>query len=204
MLKSLRANRHPSCLSCKVTVGVFHIRLDGIGIYLRFFEEVDAAKKLDFNGRNRVFFEPYMQTRPEEFYTLDYQQQSIRLGIERQQHDEAYVWGVFLRDSDELIGTVSVTEVVRGSLQLGWLGYSLDQAHNGRGLTTAAVQLVLDYAFRVLKLHRIEAGVMPHNIASIRVLEKVGFEKEGLSKKNVRINGKWEDHWHFAILNPSD
>lgn len=187
-----------------MTVGVFHIRLDGIGIYLRFFEEVDAAKKLDFNGRNRVFFEPYMQTRPEEFYTLDYQQQSIRLGIERQQHDEAYVWGVFLRDSDELIGTVSVTEVVRGSLQLGWLGYSLDQAHNGRGLTTAAVQLVLDYAFRVLKLHRIEVGVMPHNIASIRVLEKVGFEKEGLSKKNVRINGKWEDHWHFAILNPSD
>lgn len=87
-----------------------------------------------------------------------------------------------------------MTEVVRGSLQSGWLGYSLDHAHDGRGFTTAAVRLVLDYAFRTLKLHRIEAGVMPHNIASIRVLEKVGFEKEGLSKKNVLINGTWEDH----------
>ena len=101
---------------------------------------------------------------------------------------------MFLRDSDELIGTVSLTEVVRGSLQSGWLGYSLDHAHDGRGFTTAAVRLVLDYAFRTLKLHRIEAGAMPHNIASIRVLEKVGFEKEGLSKKNVLINGTWEDN----------
>lgn len=183
---------------------MFHIKLEGKGIYLRFFQDGDAAKKLDFNVKNRAFFEPYMETRPDEFYTLEYQQRSIRSGVERRQQDEAYVWGVFLQDSDELIGTVSLTEVVRGSLQSGWLGYSLDQIHNGRGFTTEAVRLALDYAFRVLKLHRVEAGVMPHNIASIRVLEKVGFEKEGLSKKNVRINGTWEDHWHFAIVNPSD
>ncbi len=92
-----------------------------------------------------------------------------------------------------------MTKVVRGSLQSGWLGYFLDYAHNGRGFTTAAVRLVLDYAFRALKLHCIEARVMSHNIASIRVLEKVG-----LSKKNVLINGTWEDHWHFAIVSPND
>jgi ribosomal-protein-alanine N-acetyltransferase len=66
------------------------------------------------------------------------------------------------------------------------------------------VRLIVDYAFEVLKLHRIEAGVMPHNIGSIRVLEKAGFHKEGLSKKNVKINGRWEDHLHFAIVNPND
>jgi [ribosomal protein S5]-alanine N-acetyltransferase len=66
------------------------------------------------------------------------------------------------------------------------------------------VRLVVGYAFEVLKLHRIEAGVMPHNIGSIRVLEKTGFHKEGLSKKNVKINGKWEDHLHFAIVNSND
>ena len=85
-----------------------------------------------------------------------------------------------------------------------WLGYYLGQEHNGRGYTTEAIRLVLDYAFRDLKLHRIEAGVMPHNAGSIRVLEKVGFEREGLSKKNVRINGEWEDHLHLAIINPDD
>lgn len=80
----------------------------------------------------------------------------------------------------------------------------MDKAYNGRGYTTEAVRLVVDYAFQVLKLHRIEAGVMPRNTRSIRVLEKSGFEKEGLSRKNVLINGKWEDHLHFAIVNPDD
>lgn len=60
------------------------------------------------------------------------------------------------------------------------------------------------YAFDHLQLHRIEAGVMPHNKASIRVLEKAGFHKEGVAKKNVKINGKWEDHQVLAIINPED
>ena len=59
---------------------------------------------------------------------------------------------------------------------------------------------MLDEAFHVLDLHRIEAGVQPHNIGSIRVLEKAGFQKEGLSRQNVKINGEWKDHYLFAIL----
>ncbi|WP_206922718.1 GNAT family N-acetyltransferase [Alicyclobacillus suci] len=180
------------------------MKLVGVGIYMRFLEETDASAKLDLNLRNRSFFESYLTTRTEDFYTLNYQMNSIRSGIASKEKDEGYFLGVFLPDSDDLIGIVSLTEVVRGPLQSCWLGYSLDQAQNGRGYTTEAVRLVVDYAFQVLKLHRIEAGVMPHNSASIRVLEKSGFEKEGLSKKNVLINGKWEDHLHFAIVNPND
>lgn len=115
-----------------------------------------------------------------------------------------YDFGVFLINSGDLIGIISLTEVVRGSLQSCWLGYFLDKSQNGRGYTTEAVRLVIKHAFEVLKLHRIEAGVMPHNTGSIRVLEKAGFEKEGLSKKNVLINGKWEDHLHFAIVSTDD
>lgn len=176
----------------------------GNRIYLRFLEERDAAAKLDLNLRNRSFFESYLTTRTADFYTMDYQLQSIRSGLASKERDEGYFFGVFLSESDELIGIVSLTEVVRGPLQSCWLGYSLDQHHNGRGYATEAVQLVIDYAFHILKLHRIEAGVMPHNLASLRVLEKCGFEKEGLSKKNVFINGQWEDHLHFAIINPED
>lgn len=118
--------------------------------------------------------------------------------------EEQYTFGIFLVDTDELIGIIELTEVVRGSLQSCWLGYCLDHSHNGHGYTTEAVRPVVDHAFEILKLHRIEAGVMPHNIGSIRVLEKAGFHKEGLSKKNVKINGRWEDHLHFAILSPND
>jgi ribosomal-protein-alanine N-acetyltransferase len=80
----------------------------------------------------------------------------------------------------------------------------LDKDHNGKGYTTQAVKLIVKHAFEELKLHRIEAGVMPHNIGSIRVLEKAGFHKEGLARKNVKINGKWEDHEVLAILNLED
>jgi ribosomal-protein-alanine N-acetyltransferase len=66
---------------------------------------------------------------------------------------------------------------------------------------TEAVRLVVRFAFEQLKLHRLEAGVMPHNLGSIRVLEKAGFHKEGIAKKNVKINGRWEDHQILAIIN---
>lgn len=135
---------------------------------------------------------------------MEYQLNSIKSGHTSKEKDEGYFWGVFLIESNDLIGIVSLTELVRGPLQSCWLGYSLDHAQNGRGYTTEAAHLVIGCAFQVLKLHRIEAGVMPHNLASIRVLEKVGFEKEGLSRKNVLINGNWEDHLHFAIINPED
>jgi ribosomal-protein-alanine N-acetyltransferase len=180
------------------------MKLVGNEIYLRFLKERDAGAKLDLNVRNRSFFEPYLGTRTEDFYTMEYQRSSLEAGLASKEKDEGYFLGVFLNESDELIGIVSLTEVVRGSLQSCWLGYYLDQAQNGRGYTTEAVRLVIDYAFQVLKLHRIEAGVMPHNSASIRVIEKIGFEREGLSRKNVLINGKWQDHLHFAIINPAD
>ncbi|WP_067929611.1 GNAT family N-acetyltransferase [Alicyclobacillus shizuokensis] len=180
------------------------MKLVGNDIYLRFLEESDAVAKLQLNLRNRTFFETYLTTRSEEFYTIEYQINSIKSSMEKMEQDREYVFGIFLISTDDLIGIIGLTEVVRGPLQSCWLGYSLDKAYNGRGYTTEAVRLVVDYAFQVLKLHRIEAGVMPHNRGSIRVLEKAGFEKEGLSRKNVLINGKWEDHLHFAIVNPDD
>lgn len=69
---------------------------------------------------------------------------------------------------------------------------------------TEAVRLTVDFGFKELKLHRIEAGVMPHNIRSMRVLENAGFHKEGIARKNVKINGVWQDHQVLAILNDEE
>lgn len=80
----------------------------------------------------------------------------------------------------------------------------MDKEHNTKGYTTEALQLVVDFAFRELELHRIEAGAMLANLASIRVLEKMGFKKEGIAKENIRINGKWTDHQIVAIINSLD
>ena len=115
-----------------------------------------------------------------------------------------YFFGVFRSDTDRLVGAVSLFDVIRDSFQAAWIGYSVDQEHNGRGYATQAVQLVTAYGFSDLKLHRLEAGVMPRNATSIRVLEKAGYVKEGLMRRNMYVNGQWEDHWHFAIVNPRD
>jgi ribosomal-protein-alanine N-acetyltransferase len=180
------------------------MKLMGRNIYLQFLVDTDAVSLAEMHRRNREFFQRYTSDRPGEFYAEAYQFNRIQANLAKMERDEQYTFGIFLSGIDELIGIVELTEVERGPLQTCWMGYYVDQAHNGYGYTTEAVRLVIDYAFDVLKLHRIEAGVMPHNIGSIRVVEKAGFHNEGLSKKNVKINGKWEDHLHFAVVNPKD
>ena len=80
-----------------------------------------------------------------------------------------------------------------------YLGYSVSERHNGRGYATEAVRQVLAVAFEELGLHRVQAAVMPINLASIRVLEKAGFREEGLALRYLQINGVWEDHKLFAL-----
>lgn len=173
-------------------------------IYIRLFTLNDANDLLQLEKDNQEFFQTYSMKRPPDFYTIDFQKDLIQQKIEKAQNDSDYNFGIFTLDNDELIGTIGLFRILRGSLQNAIVGYSLSKNHNGKGYATEALKLVVDYAFTTLKLHRIEAGAMPHNIGSIRVLEKAGFEKEGISKSNVKINGKWEDHQVLAIINPNE
>lgn len=173
-------------------------------IYIRPLGLEDAEECLDFQVHNRSFFEAFAMERPIDFYTITGQQNLIERKIIAAKNDTDYYFGIFLQSTGTLIGTMQLFQVLRGSLQSAYIGYFLDKEHNGKGYTTEATKLLVEFGFEVLKLHRIEAGVMPHNIASIRVLEKAGFEKEGIARKNVRINGKWEDHQVLAIINPMD
>jgi ribosomal-protein-alanine N-acetyltransferase len=100
---------------------------------------------------------------------------------------------------EALVGRVSLDNVVRGAWQNATLGYFVDQEHNGKGIATEAVRLSAAYAFKEASLHRIQAGVMPRNARSIRVLEKVGFRFEGVSLRYLQINGVWEDHNMYAL-----
>lgn len=180
------------------------MRIDGERIYIRFLDVSDAKAVLDLHLRNKDFFKKYTTTKNEDFYTLEYQEDIIKDNIVKKDNDERYSFGIFIKNSDELIGNIALTEVLRNSLQSCYIGYYLDIQHNGKGYMTEVVKLIVKYAFEDLKLHRIEAGVMPHNIRSMRVLEKAGFIKEGIARKNVKINGIWEDHQVLAIVNEND
>lgn len=179
------------------------IEMKGKRVYLRTLTAADVELILHLQQENRDFFEKFSMIREQDFYTYDGQLKYIKTLEDRMKKDQEYFYGIFINDNT-LIGTINLFQVLRGSLQSAFIGYFLDKKFNGQGYMTEAVKLLVNNAFENLNLHRIEAGVMPHNIGSIRVLEKSGFHKEGLARKNVRINGKWEDHQVLAIINPRD
>jgi ribosomal-protein-alanine N-acetyltransferase len=108
---------------------------------------------------------------------------------------------LILRISDGAIaGAINLSQIFRAGFQNAYLGYYLFEKFTGKGLMDEAVRLILKHSFQNLRLHRIEANVQPENIASIRVLERAGFTKEGFSRKYLKIGGKWRDHERWAII----
>jgi [ribosomal protein S5]-alanine N-acetyltransferase len=108
------------------------------------------------------------------------------------------VWAVAERGSDALVGLCGL--VLQPEQEEGELWYLLDPAAWGRGLAAEAAHALVEYAFRQLALHRVWASCLPENPASGRVLEKLGFRREGLLRQNLRIHGQWRDSYLYAIL----
>jgi ribosomal-protein-alanine N-acetyltransferase len=92
-----------------------------------------------------------------------------------------------------------VSEIVRGALQSGFLGYGGVAGYAGCGYMSEAVELVVRDAFRRLRLHRLEANIQPGNAASIALARRCGFEKEGFSPRYLKVGGRWRDHERWAI-----
>jgi ribosomal-protein-alanine N-acetyltransferase len=99
-----------------------------------------------------------------------------------------------------LLGAISLTEIVRGAFQSAYLGYYIGAPYAGRGYMTEALQLMLGIAFRRLGLHRVEANIQPGNRASIRLVKRAGFGREGYSPRYLKIGGRWRDHERWALL----
>ena len=99
-----------------------------------------------------------------------------------------------------LAGQVTVGNVVRGAFDSGYVGYWVDGRLAGRGIAPTAVALLADHCFDVVGLHRIEANVRPENVASLRVVDKLGFRRESLHRRYLWIDGDWRDHVGLSLL----
>ncbi|MEN9970002.1 MAG: hypothetical protein RLZZ229_210 [Actinomycetota bacterium] len=99
----------------------------------------------------------------------------------------------------EIVGQLNVANIVFGSVSSAVVGYWVAPEFAGKGITPTAVALVTDYLFNVTGLHRVEIDIRPENVASIRVVEKLGFRYEGLKERYIHINGAWRDHFVFAL-----
>lgn len=101
-------------------------------------------------------------------------------------------------DPTRFVGKIALNGVMRGAMHGAYLGYWMDVDHQGVGLCPEGIRCVLDFAFGPAQLHRIQAAIMPNNPKSIRVIEKLGFRKEGYAVRYLQIGGKWEDHILYA------
>ena len=99
-----------------------------------------------------------------------------------------------------IIGAISLSQIFRAGFQSAYLGYYVGAQYAGQGHMTEALQLLLRYAFKDLKLHRLEANIQPGNIASIALVKRAGFTLEGYSPRYLKICGRWRDHERWAIL----
>ncbi len=107
----------------------------------------------------------------------------------------------FMLVKNQLIGAIGVSNIVRGAFQAGYLGYNIAQKYQGQGYMTEALEEVVAFAFSALNLHRLMANYRPDNLASGRVLQKLGFEKEGYAEKYLMVDGIWEDHILTSLRN---
>ena len=107
---------------------------------------------------------------------------------------------VFRRHDDALVGVYNFSEIVRGAFQSAFLGYFAFAPLAGKGLMTEGLAAALDIAFRKFKLHRVEVNIQPTNARSLALAARLGFTREGYSRRYVKINGRWRDHVRFAML----
>jgi ribosomal-protein-alanine N-acetyltransferase len=99
----------------------------------------------------------------------------------------------------EMVGQVTVTGITWGSARWAQVGYWIDEAHAGKGIMPVAVALACDHCLQTMRLHRIEIAIRPENVASLRVVEKLGFVRIGKAPRYLHIHGQWRDHLLFAI-----
>lgn len=176
------------------------IILRGRHVYLRILQEDDAAAFTSVLKQNKKYWSIFEPRQDPGFYTISTQRDKIRESIYQMRNRREYNFGIFDNETGRLVGHISLYNIKRLPFLSAFIGYSIDEKETGRGIGTEAVQLVTTFSFEQVSLHRVEAYVSPRNAGSIAVLEKSGYRQEGLLRKLLYINGVWEDHYIYAIL----
>lgn len=157
-------------------------------------EPDDAPLLLRYHTENRDHLAPWEPLREVEYLTLDKQSSLINERREAYAAGNAYHFVAFAPGRSEVLGLCNFTGVVRGPFQACYLGYSITKRHEGTGLMSEVLEACLTYMFERVSLHRVMAAYMPRNTRSGRLLERLGFEREGYARDYLKIAGRWEDH----------
>jgi [ribosomal protein S5]-alanine N-acetyltransferase len=163
----------------------------------------DALELGALTTANRDFLAPWEPLRPESYFSPEGQLVAIEDSLDRHARGTTLPHVIVEPDSGRIAGRITLNGIVRGPFLSCSVGYWVGQASNGRGLASAAVREIVGVAFGQLGLHRVQAETLLHNTGSQRVLEHNGFTPIGMAPAFLCIQGKWQDHLLFQVLNPA-
>ncbi|AZN37103.1 ribosomal protein S5-alanine N-acetyltransferase [Iodobacter ciconiae] len=166
-------------------------------------EPAQAALWAGFQQKNRSHLAPWDPQRDEDFFTPFAWQLRLENARLQYQQGSAIHWVLLDKQQDEMLGQCSFSNIVRGSFMACHLGYSLAASAEGKGLMKEALDAAIGHLFSTQDLHRIMANHLPHNLRSAKLLQRLGFEKEGYARSYLKIAGIWQDHILNSLLNPA-
>lgn len=152
---------------------------------------------------SRRFLTPWEPTWAEDHLTRAAFRHRVSWAERSIRQERAYPFFIFRSADGALLGAVTIDNIRRGPAETGTVGYWIGEAHGGKGVMTEALGAIADFAFGRLGLGRLEAGCLPENTSSRKVLERCGFKYEGVGQAYLRINGRWRDHVLYARIGPA-
>jgi len=161
-------------------------------VYIQRVTYADSQELIEFNLQNKHYHHPWVSPFTDQTGFKNWFSRCLT----------AAVVGLVVKEelSRKVVGIININEIVAGALQSGFLGFYGSSKMAGQGLMREGLQLAVKFAFQELGLHRLEANIQPGNTASIELVRRVGFQKEGFSPKYLFIDGAWRDHERWAII----
>ncbi|WP_104110238.1 GNAT family N-acetyltransferase [Arthrobacter sp. N199823] len=182
---------------------IWPVTLESGDLILRPIKIRDQGEWTRVRTRNAAWLEPWEASSPAGPSQLPTYAGMVRV-LNQQAKDAAALPFIITErvpglSKPAIVGQLTVSSIVWGSAMSATLGYWVDQDRAGRGIVPTAVAMATDHCFQALGLHRMEINIRPENVASLRVVEKLGFRDEGLRPRYLHINGRWADHRSFAL-----
>jgi ribosomal-protein-alanine N-acetyltransferase len=182
------------------SVGESDLALRGERVYLRAPVMTDHAEWASLREQSRDFLTPWEPVWPADDLTRAAFRRRLKRYAEDERTDQAYAFLAFRNDDHALLGGITLANLRRGVAQAGSIGYWVGAPYARQGYMSAALRALIPFAFDSLRLHRLEAACIPTNAASIRLLEKNSFTREGYAREYLCINGVWADHLLYGRL----
>ncbi len=170
-------------------------------LYLKVLSRYDARMVLDFYTENYKEFSLYEPLKKEDATNLNHHALMLDFELEHYKKNSLLRLYMFEKENPfKIVGTLCFRNIAQACYKSATLGYKMDKGYRRKGYMSEAISKGLEIMDEELHLHRVEAIVLPSNNPSIRLLEKLNFEREGLIRDKVFLNGKWEDHYLYSYI----